>query len=246
MEKKEAGPIEKGNAQKINEICSSMIPLPLLRYSAIADFYTEEPKQIGIRINDSDSGCTFEQVFRFRVWIPNQITYSWLIYAKNREWLSDDNELDGLLVRYVAWRRDLDLEKVKKTHKENKELFLNNWPRIETENIFIKPQMCSELIKILRKGDKILSKGITFIERKSTARKPNWRDMEVNRMFDWGTVHAVWCPFMENKEVERYIINLDKYLKKHANIEMDNIYQMNLDFTYPPEMYKQLINGTEK
>jgi len=236
-------PMETGNMQIINNVCRPIIPLTLLRYEAIADFYTEEPKHINIKINESDRGYMFEQVLRFRVWVPNQITSSWLIYAQNREWLDEDGKTEGLLLRHVVWERNLDMEKAKNANKEDRQLLMDSWPYVKSVNMFLKPQLCNRLIQFLKAGDSILSKGIKLTERESDERNLKWRDIEINRMFDWGTVHAVWAPVMENKKVEKYIFKMSEHLRGYIEKDLDSIYQVDLGFTYPPEAYKSLVSG---
>jgi len=236
-------PFEEGNAQVINEVCLPIAPLILLRYETIADFYSEEPRHINLKRYENGDSCLFEQVFRLRVWVPNQIAYSWIIYSNSREWLDDNGSTEGLILRNVVWERSKDIERVKKTHKINKGELLNNWPQIKSKNIYLNPQLSVQLIETLADGDKILSKGIRLTKRVLEMERPEWRDLEIRRLFDWGSVQALWSPSMENKDLERYCFTLNEHLKTYINNNLESVYQMDLDFVYPPENYKDIISG---
>jgi len=239
-------PIEKGNAQVINEVCLPITPfLTLLRYEAIANYYSEEPQHIYLKICESDKRCLFEQVFRLRVRIPNQMAYAWIIYSNSREWLNENGDTKGLIIRNVIWERSVDSEKVKKISKSDKGVLLTNWPELQLNNIYLNPQLSTKLIDTLLKGDNIMSRGIVLEERASEAEQPEWYEIEIRRLFDWGNVQALWSPDMENKDLERYSFLLNKQLKTYINKHVDSIYQMDLDYIYPPEKYKSIIYGGE-
>lgn len=237
-------PIEKGNAQTINEICLPINPaFTLLRYEAITNFYSEEPQHIYLKLRESDKRCLFEQVFRLRVRIPNQMAYAWIIYSNSREWLNEDGGTKGLIIRNVIWERSVDSERVKEIAKSNREVLLTSWPELQLSNIYLNPQVSTQLIDTLLKGDNILSKGIVLEERASEAEQPEWYEIEIRRLFDWGNVQALWSPDMENKDLERFCFNLNEKLKTYINKDLENVYQMDLDFIYPPNEYKRLVFG---
>jgi len=238
---------EKGNAEVINSVCLPCIPLVLLRYEAFADFYTEEPYNVIVKFHKDEDKCSFEQIFRLRVWIPNQITYSWSIYSSSRDKFEKERK-DGLILRYVAWHRDLDINKLKEANKEKKQLLLTEWPELIANNIFLNHKQANHLVGILKKGDRLVNTGIELRKRDTKLETPKWKNMEINRLFDWGRVGANWSPIMENRKLEQYAIELNEGLFEYLNpeIERDRIYQMDLDFIYPPEMFKQLIDGSGK
>lgn len=236
-------PIEEGNAQSISESCLPITPLVLLRYEAIADFYSEEPRNISVKLHESDKSNLFEQIFRLRVWVPNQAIDSWIIYCNSRDWLDPEVEVKGLIIRHVIWERSEDIVRVRTTHKNNKGKLLDRWPQIKARNIYLNPQLSVQLIKILSEGDKILSKGITLAKRSLKKNRPDWRNLEIRRVFNWGNVQALWDPSMENKELETYCLVLSDHLKAISNQNLESVYELELDFGYPPEDYKSLLSG---
>lgn len=238
--------IEKGNVQIINEACLPVIPLVLLRYESFVDFYTEEPYNVYVKFHKEDDKCLFEQILRLRVWIPNQITYSWSIYSSSRDKF-DKVRKDGLILRYVAWHRHLDIQKLKEANKEKKKLLLTEWPELNVNNIFLNHNQSAGLVDILEEGDRLVSNGIALKERTLELETPIWKNFEFNRLFDWGNVRANWSPVMENRELEQYGIKLSECLSSYLNmgIEGEAIYQMDLNFIYPPKMFKNLIDGSK-
>lgn len=236
-------PREEGNAQNISKLCLPIIPLTLLRYEAIADFYSEEPRNISVKVHESDKSLLFEQIFRIRVWVPNQATESWMLYCNSRNWLNEEERAEGLVIRHVIWERSRDIEKVKTTHKNNQAVLVDSWPQIQAQNIYLNFPLSNQLIKILSEGDKSLSKGIQLVKRPLKKKRPEWRNLEMRRVFDWGNIQALWDPSMENKELEKYHQILSDCLKTIINQEVEKVYELELDFGYPPEDYKSLIYG---
>lgn len=238
--------IEKGNIQIINEACFPVAPMALLRYESFVDFYTEEPCNVYVKFHKNDNKCLFEQILRLRVWIPNQLTYSWSIYSSSRDRFEKARE-DGLILRYVAWHRSLDVQKLKEANRERKKMLLTELPELEVNNIFLNHKQASCLIDVLDEGDKLVSNGITLNQRSSKLEMPSWKNFELTRMFDWGSVRANWSTTMENIKIEKYGMKLSECLSSYLNtgISGKKIYQMDLDFLYPPEMFKKLIDGSK-
>lgn len=234
-------PIEEGNVKFINKLCLPITPLTLLRYEAVSDFYSEEPRNIKLKKFDNDNVLIFEQVLRFRYWIPNEKTFSWIIYSNSREWINEDGATDGLILRHVIWERNVDIKKVREIKKLGKKELVNNWPQLKATNIYINSEIANKLIDILVKGDKIISQGIILKERDSTSNRPIWRDMEYRRLFDWGNIQALWSQSMENVELEKYCFLLNQHLERYTYKKLEEVYQMDLDFIYPPDSYKEMI-----
>ena len=78
-------PINTGNAKNINEVCTPIIKLIMIRYEAIFDFYSEEPYSINVQINEGDNKYKLEQIIRVRKWGNNTRSYSLSIYSQQRE-----------------------------------------------------------------------------------------------------------------------------------------------------------------
>ena len=241
-------PKEEGNSQIINDVCLPVIPLIMLRYEQISNFYTEEPGFIRIKVTENDDYHLFEQVLRFRIWVPNQETNSWCIYSEDRGWLNEEGSIGGLVIRHAVWNRAYDTQKAQEAveRKNERNKFLNNWPTLELKNIYLNSKIASELIMFLKEIDKMLFEGIKLKKRREAEECPIWGDLEVMRLFDWGQVKSTWCPDMVNKDMESYVIKFDKQLKKYIKNITGSVYRMDLDYSIPLELLKALTQGTFK
>lgn len=241
LDKKTKKPVEIGNAQILNEVSTAIHPLILLRYEAIAEFYTQEPIQVRIKLSKNNDINIFEQVFRIRIWIPNTRIASWCIYSQTRDLSDTDNH--GVVLRNVVWERGYDAERVKGASKADKEILLNNWPSIKIQNIYLNRGSISSLLEEVFKMDLVLTKGITLDKRKEDEKRPEWADLEVMRLFDWGQVHSTWSQFMKSTRIENHILVVQEQFQKHIGLEVDDIYQIDFDYGYPTDDYKNLIYG---
>lgn len=235
-------PLESGNAHNINNVCYPVHAFVLMRYEAIADFFTEEPPLINIQLTQKSDVYTFEQVLRTRIWLSNKKTESWCIYSEEREWPETDGKrLGGLVIRHAVWDRKLDLTKVKQS-PDTKNI-LNDWPAIELQNYYVKPEKACKLIETFRSLDTMLEGGIKLRKRKDLMPQYVWNELEVKRLFDWGSVHAVWHPFMVNEDLEEKIFDLGSQLNSFQVEKLDYVYKMDLDYSCPPEVFKAIIQG---
>jgi hypothetical protein len=233
-------PIEKANAHNINTVSLSIIPLAMLQLENLADFLTEEPAHIRIKINEKDSYHSFEQVLRIRIWLPNQRTYSWCIYSEEREWSLEEGNAGGLIIRYADWDRSFDMQKVRNKKKDKQEK-KNEWPTLDLLNLYFNPKNSLELLKRLYEVDNCLFNGVKLRKRESSEAKPDWNDLEVMRRFNWGQIHNTWSPYMVNEEIENIVITLDEELNLFRKKNPDNIFQMDLDYSFPIEIKKALV-----
>lgn len=232
-------PVETGNSKIINEITSSILPLTLLRYESIAEFYTEEPMQIFVKLSENDEVTVLEQVFRLRMWITNTKIFSWSIYCNEREFSNTDSS--GLVLRHAVWDRWFDTKRMKEASKTDNEKLLNSWPSIKLRNIYFSRHNITSLSKLVSKVDSLVSNGIVLKKRKADSSQPVWKDLEIMRRYDWGQVHSTWSPFMENHTIEKNLFSLCEEFEKQINLGNDSIYKMSLDYNYPTNDYKSLI-----
>jgi|GEM_PF-1672277 len=238
-------PINLGNAQKIDEICSPSLRLALLRYEVIADYYTQEPNRILIKKKEEDKNKAFEQVLRFRIRIPNKSAYSWSLYSENRDWSDEKDNINGLIIRYAMWNRHKDMNRVKSSEKSG--MLLDNWPDITTKNIYFESDYVSELKKLLIDFDKIIEKGISLDKRNPEERaNPGWYDMEVMRLFDWGQVHTTWSQPMENKEIEGHVRIFENALEQLIAKPISEVHQIILDYNILPDIWRQIVQGSDR
>lgn len=236
-------PIENGNALNINEKCFSIVPLTMIRYEALSDFYAQEPLQIRMRLTKETQFSDYEQVLRIRTWFPNKKASSWCIYAKERDWAHVNNNSEGLIIRNVVWDVNFDLESLKSLKENERQTYLNNWPSLKLKTVFLNFNIVSELINTLQVFDRHLEKGIKLSKRKKTEKMQEWLEFEILRLFDWGQVHTTWSSFKTNIVLEDDILNLDKQLEEYMEVALNDIYEFDLDYSCPPNLWKALIQG---
>lgn len=235
-------PIEKGNALIIKPVCLAIIPLCMLRYEELTDFLTQEPQIIGIKGTESDEEYKFKQVLRVRMWVPTQHTISWSIYSENREWISEEGNMGGCVIRYTKWDRRSDTSKYRNSNKNEQDLMLNDWPTLESKSIYLNKYQFGNIVQLLQKFDKVVLPGINLKKRK-TATKPEWSDLEIMRIFEWGKIESVWNSDMMNKPIESFLEDFYKKLQYYLENEFEPIYQMRLDYNVPLETIKSIVYG---
>lgn len=233
------------NALKINEICSPVIPLGMIRYEAIFDFLSEEPKVINIREKKNDTIECMEQIFRTRRWGNNTKSSSLSIFAIEREWNNGfySNKIcnGGMVVREVSWDMEADVDKIKNCSKIDRDKMLQDWPRVFSKNFWININDCKKIVDSIIDFDKIISNGIFLRNRKNTCK--DWKDFEVRRLFNWGCIHNLWSPQKENVEVEKMIVKIERTIKNIIENINYSIYSMDLDYSIKPNIYKKIITG---
>ncbi|MDA8226863.1 MAG: hypothetical protein M0T74_04025 [Desulfitobacterium hafniense] len=233
-------PVDNGNAEYVNEVCRP-IPFEMLRLQSIADFYTEEPPIISIRLKENDKRYDFEQVLRIRIWKPNQQTISWSVYSEDREWdLEDGQGIGGIVIRRVVWDRAKDTNRIKTLQGK----LINEWPNLSIQNIYLNPIISTPLVSDIKVLDIILGKGISFEQRNKLGEGHEWDEYEIRRVFDWGSVQAIWHPFMQNFELQNLINNLIKVLDEYLEKSTEIVFKMDLDYSIPTQLWKMLVEGT--
>lgn len=238
-------PINTGNAKNINEVCTPIIKLIMIRYEAIFDFYSEEPYSINVQINEGDNKYKLEQIIRVRKWGNNTRSYSLSIYSQQRE-LGDNLNLETenmFVVRQVVWEMNADIDKIKNYSPENKQKLLNSWPSIQANNLYVSSKDTTELIKWISEVDKLVKHGIVL----ETNNNPTWgwKDLEFKRLYNWGGIQATWSPIKSNVNIEAKIEELEKYFKSISSIENNDIYLLELDYSIKLEIFKNSVTGND-
>ena len=233
--------IEKGNIPSIESVCFPTAPFIMLRYSALADFYTEEPRYILARYSNNID-LSFEQILRIRLWIPNRRTSSWLIYATSRD-VTDTNSLsNGIFLRHILWdkRQDITLIRSKRDINSTE----NQYPRMMAETLHILPSDHITLIEKMIALDKTIKSGISLEEKEAALNIP-WSDMEVYRMYDAGYWGVNFSLNQRNLCLEKKVQELIAYLHrtKRTSRYSENIKSIQLNYSYPIESYKNHIWG---
>ena len=69
------------NSKNFREVCLPNL-FQMQQYESIADFITQEPLSMRLKIREDEEFFVFEQVFRTRIWVTNQKSEAWLIFRK--------------------------------------------------------------------------------------------------------------------------------------------------------------------
>ena len=233
---KDIKPVEKGNAELIKEKCHPIM-FTMLQYEQIANFYTEEPLYIRAKLNEEDKLNVYEQILRIRYKSLDRIN-SWCIYSLNREWSSKKTTDNRFIIRNVIWDRKHDL----KIAKDNQDGDKKSWPTLYIKNIYINSDMADSVKKGIEQLDHFVRKGIV-LKKRGAKEYPPWLYFEVMRWFDWGQVKATWSPYMMNNEIETLVIKINELLEQCIANVKEMIYQMDLDYLIPPEVFKKYTQG---
>lgn len=237
-------PQNNGNAKEINEICSTILPLSMIRYEAIFDFYTQEPKIIHAKLKKDDEYNQFEQIFRMRKWNIKGVSYGISIFSQYREWNNEGEDIPkDLAIRLVEWNMDLDINKIKKCSQEQKKELLNHWPSIQIVNFYVGEECSKELIKVIEDLDSIINESIVF--KDVAIPSFDYRDIEIRRLYNWGSINLVWSPTKENKEIEYKVESIEKCIRKVIKETNNEIESILLDYEILPECYKKIAFGEE-
>lgn len=177
------------NFSIINEICSPVIKLGMIRYEAMFDFLSEEPRIINVKEKEDCSVECMEQIFRMRRWGNNTKSSSLSIFAIEREWNNKDYN-SGMVVREVSWDMKADVDKIKSCSKINRDKMLQEWPNISSKIFWISINDCKRIIESIKDFDKIISNGIFLKDREDTCVR--WKNFEIRRLLNWGGVYIVY------------------------------------------------------
>lgn len=233
------------NASMLNDICSPVIQLGMIRYEVLFDFLSEEPNIINITRKKDDEVDCMEQIFRTRRWGNNTISSSLSIFSTEREWGDYEQRYKdfekGIVIREVIWDMKADVEKIKNCSKMDRKEMLQAWPKVYSNNYWINMNDCKEIIHCLINLDKSVYNNVALVERNDTVL--NWKNFEIRRLFDWGCIHNIWSPQKVNIEIEEKVLNIEKSVKNIIEKVDYSIYLMDLDFSIEPDSYKKNIIG---
>lgn len=236
-------PVSKSNSKNLKEVCSAIIEIPMLRYRAIAEYYTEEPLQINIELERESERQTFEQILRIRKWLPNDKIISWTVYCDTREDIEENSF--GVILRWSVWDKYMDMCKVRNSHKTDRSKLIKCWPQVSSENLFIRKDECN-LFRDIENIDLILEKGIKLEDREGSLDDIEWSDLEIMRLFDWGTVHGIWSKCKIYSSLEALLQQVVDRFEEYRNKKQEEIWQMELDYTYPLAQYKNIVCGEQQ
>lgn len=228
------------NARYIKESCRGVITLPMLRYEAIADYYTCQPSLIRIKINEYDEFETYRQIFRFRYWKTNDSLNSWTIYSDTMDSLDIQNK--DVIIRLCKWDRYSDMLAVKNATIDKRKSMLYGWPNLKVKNVYYKNESIKTVGNRIRSICEILAKGI-ILEPQEKYIDNKWRQIEVMSQYYWGVNQLTWDISMRNSILEEDLIELDIKLGSIIDKQSEEIHLMESDYLVPPEMLKDVVGG---
>lgn len=163
---------------------------------------------------------------------------SWCIYSNTRD--VSDEENSGIVLRYCEWDKESDSRTIKSTRREEREALLHKWPKLFSKIIYFDNKHKKDLCTLIKRIDEVLSKGVVPVPRENDdyCLNDSIYEMEIRRLFDWGSIHSIWNITMENKLFED---ELDEYLdvlKNAIATTAAEIHQIELDYIIPPEVHK--------
>lgn len=226
---------EFGNANVIIQKSIPAIKLAMIRLEDIFDFYSEEPNFITIKKSNNSSNFTYEQILRIRIWRIKGESYSWCIYATDRQ------QFKSIIIRKVTWNMEDDKKEIKNYAKSNREKIYSAWPTITIYNNYINSSNSNEIINIINELDLLIKRGIILHDNTNSTWE--WRELELRRLYDWGKIESVWCANKQNKAIEKKVKILVSKLDFMLNNKeiLNNIYSMVLNYSILPEKYKNVF-----
>lgn len=240
-----------GNDILSNEVCNANVitvrPIPksrvqLFELERIVEWFLGQPRYIDVKKRGQNEFISFEEVVRFRIWVPNKSVYSWSIYSEEREFEIDPENTaltQDIVIRHGFWDRYADaslLVAQKKSGQGGPE-----WPNLKLHNTYVANYKAAVLGKYLKALDASVRQGICLKPR-GKSKKTEWGDFEVMRLFNWGQVHAIWAtPVKKNREIEGVFLEIEKELNNIiSQPDLDFVEEMRLEYGYPPDLVKLL------
>ena len=99
-----------------------------------------------------------------------------------------------------------------------------------------------KIISLINTFDKHIENGIVLTDTKTNDR--DWKDIQIRRVYDWGSRRVIWGPAKENTEIqtlmEEFSISMQQIVD-NIDYTVDTI---NLDYSIMPNVYKDsIVNG---
>ncbi|MGG3453568.1 hypothetical protein [Paenibacillus rhizolycopersici] len=229
-------PQENGNANQISLICSAIHPALFVRYEALAEFLSDEPQFIHIKVDQNQDSILMDQVLRVRIWSNTGLT-SWQIFSENRV-LNEGGESIPIVIRKLIWKKDNKiLENMK---KEDRKSLLQSWPEIDIMNQYLELPPDANLFRSIDNLDLRIEKGVQLTSRNNDF--PSWINIEIMRLYEWGKMNIIWSQEKQHQELEERIKEL---IEEFSSVfEMPQISEMVLDYSIQPEEFRKIVTGT--
>lgn len=227
---------ELSNAVHLSVSCRPVIPLILLRYQAIAEFLTEEPPFVYVKLKpDDEEKDLLEQVLRIRRWIDGTSLYSWCLYAKERDVYTEEDNGPGIVVRHASWDWKGDITNLRTLGQE---ALLDRWPTITARNYFLfRSDFDDPFIELIAEFDRrIKSECLSF-----TPSTEHEETVEILRIFDWGKINFTWNCTTVSHPLKELLTRLEnRFTSLHSTSRPAEI---ELDFSIDPQYYSSNVRG---
>lgn len=239
-------PIDQGNAEYIHQVSYPLLPVPLLQYQAMAEFYTTEPSAILIRQTEASNYLTFVQSLRCRMWRHGNSLEAFSIFMPDDS-CNEGSAVDSLIVRRVYWDRSSDTVSVRmnmeigKSNDEALKRLLDNYPDIRMDNIYVESGNSSQIHTVIDELDQLLSSGIQLQHVGVDEPRNGWGYFEISRTTSWGKITAEWGTSVGNVEIVNRMISLRDQAVIAINGSSEHIFEMSIDYSCIPEQFQQQI-----
>lgn len=229
-----------GNARQIAEVCLPVHPLYMLRCETIADFYTEEPPSIQVKLEEESEYLIFEQISRVRLWIPNITTTSWMIYSEARDIRESHS---GIVIRHVVWDREKEIQAHQSNIEQGVRTLTNLNPVIHSSCYYLTKEMAEPIIDLMTDLDTCLTRGFVLTDK--AASHEEWVNYELVRSLDWGQFKLNWSGGKQHAQIEEYMKSLIDLCQTCVETSKSiHIHELVLDYSVPPKLYASIVDGT--
>lgn len=243
MEMMNNRPITRTNAKNIEETSLAVIGFPYLRYDSIADFYTEQPQDVRVKIEEDREYLNFKQVFRVRIWQKNDKTRAYSIYSNTSDVKDEENA--GIILRYSEWDKGADQLVIKNTGKDGMKVLAHNWPKLYSTLFYYSTKNKDWISNLIVDFDQVITTANPPTKREKIV-DYKLTEYEIMRLFNWGQIHYVWAFNMSHEILEEKIRNFFSILDNTDDNSGEEVYKMQQDYTVPLEVFKDIVCGDLK
>ena len=213
---------ETHNAKSITYASLAVIPLRMLQYDSLMEYYFREPEHIYLK-NQKGETISFEQIFRVLQYKTNQSVKFWTIYGDERE----GKELNRIILRKGKWDVKAQISQLQQT----KGLGL---PKVKLALHVCSQHEKEKITQKLKKADRKTFDGIQFV-------KPDDFNLcsheEFHRKLDWGAVTVIYNKQKKikgTKEIHQVTDCINQIMEGSLYVAGEDIV---LDYTFPIEQY---------
>ncbi|WP_071142349.1 hypothetical protein [Acidaminococcus timonensis] len=218
---------EKYNAHSLVYSSLAVVPLRMLQYYSLVEYYFREPEYI-YAINERGEKTTLEQIFRVIKYKTDQTMEVWSIYGDERE----GTDVQKIILRKGCWNKEKQINQLQKEGG------------IGIPQVNMSLHVCDDyekgkVIENLTRMDTKFCGGIQF-RMDSNDKVYSYSDKEFHRKFNWGAITTIYNNErkLEEKEINQVIDYINKVMRESLFISGTDIV---LDYTFPLEEYLKNI-----